>query len=194
MAQAAQLPVPSADWVKRPYIAADDEDALVYLWCASYLRSIEGVARGASVPHGLAGETQQRPEVRAASRAMWAEQALLVEWLLAHADTQVVCDPERSRASDAGPAVIWGFSCCSGDVVHYVSIKRDVAQVPGLAAEIARALLGDRLERPCRYTHELVELHSGRWGLRVPRSWGWDSLWLARRLVVSLEDGGGLDE
>ena len=178
------MSAPTAEWIKRAFVPEDDEDAIVPLWCASYMRSVEGIARGAHKPHGLAEEAKQDPEVRAATRKMWDEHAPLVEWLLRNADVEVICDPERPRASAAGPAVIWGFACTSGDVIHYISIKRKTAQVPGLAAELVRDLLGSRLERPCTFTHELVEMHSGRWGLGIPRSWGWDSLWLPRRLAA----------
>ena len=171
-----------SEWIKRAYLPEEDESALVYLWCASYMRSLEGVARGAYLEHGSAEAQKQVPAIRAARRELWAEQAPLVETLLARTDVEVVCDPERATASDAGPAVIWGFACTSGDVVHYVSVKRDAVKA-GIGADIARDLLGARLERACTFTHDLVEMRTGSCGLRLPRSWGWDSLWLARRLV-----------
>lgn len=171
----------SADWTKRAYLP-EDESALVYLWCQSYMRSLEGVARGAYVEHASAELQKGSPEVRAARRELWAEQAPLVEVLLARTDVEVVCDPERTHASEAGPAVIWGFACTSGNVVHYVSVKRDAVKV-GIGADIVRDLLGSRLDRECSYTHDLVELRTGSCGVRMPRGWGWDSLWLARRLV-----------
>lgn len=170
----------TAEWIKRPYLPAEDEDALVYLWCTSYLRSCEGMTRGAWRPGGRS-EDRQDAQVRAVAREMWAEQAPLVELLLASTDVEVVCDPERSVTTAAGPAVIWGFACTSGDVVHYVCIKRNVAKV--LGADIVRDLLGDRLERPCTFTHELVEMRTRACGVALPASWGWDSLWLARRLA-----------
>lgn len=181
------------DWIKRPYLPAEDEDALVFLWCTSYMRSHEGVARGAYLERSGGGdESRGSPTVRAAVCELWAEQAPLVTMLLANSDVEVVCDPERSRTSAAGPAVIWGFACTSGDVVHYVLVKRNAVKA-GLGPDIVRDLLGDRLERPCRFTHELVEMRSGACGVKLPRSWGWDSLFLARRLAglreVAAEDG-----
>ena len=77
--------------------------------------------------------------------------------------------------------------------MHYVCVKRDIVRA-GFGADIVRDLLGDRLERPCSFTHELVEMVDGKCGVRVPRSWRWEwSLWLPRRLAgvraVAGEDG-----
>lgn len=157
----------SADWIKRPYDAAEDERALVYLWLKSYAHSSYGVARGAHV--------DASPE----EVAYWREQAPVVEALLRSADVEVICDPDRAVPSEAGPAVIWGFACTSGDVVHMVVVKRSVARA-GLAQDIVRDLLGSRLERACGMTHELVEL---RKILGVPRQWYVDSTWLGRALI-----------
>lgn len=171
----------TAEWVKRAFVP-EDESALVYLWCNSYIRSLEGIARGAFIEHASTDVQKGSPAVRAARRELWAEQAPLVETLLARTDVEVICDPERVYATEEGPAVIWGFAATSGDVVHYVSVKRDAVKV-GIGADIVRDLLGSRLERACTHTHDLVEMRTGSCGLRLPRSWGWDSLWLARRLV-----------
>lgn len=172
------------EWTKRAFIAGEDLDALVYLWCTSYLRSREGVARGAYLPHSRASEAQSRDDVRTASLAMWADQEPLVRALLGSADVEVICDPDRARRSEHGPAVIWAFAVTSGDVVHYVSVKRKIA--PLLGSDIVRDLLGDRLDRACSYTHELVEMRSGGCGVRLPPTWGWDSLFVARMLARSL--------
>lgn len=180
--------VSAPEWVKRPYVAAEDEDALVYLWCNSYLRSAEGVARGAHLEHGRGAEERSSTSVREASRKMWAEQAPLVEVLLASTDVEVVCDPERPITTAEGPAVIWGFAATTGDVVHYVCVKRHIAKE--LGPDIVRDLLGSRLDRPCTFTHELVEMRTRACGVALPRNWGWDSLWLPRRLVGLREVAG----
>ena len=99
-----------SEWLKRAYVREDDEDACLYLWVSSYLRSEEGIARGAFVPGG----NREAPAVREAARTMWAEQAPLVEVLLASTDVEVVVDPSRPRASASGPAVIWGFAATTG--------------------------------------------------------------------------------
>lgn len=171
----------SAEWTKRAYLPEEDESALVYLWCNSYLRSTEGIARGAYVPRLRGDEQRNDDKVRAAIRAMWADQAPLVEVLLASTRVEVVCDPGRPRTTEAGPAVVWGFASTSNDVVHYVCVKRGVPQE--LKADIVRDLLGSRLDRPCGYTHELVEMLTGECGVRLPSSWTWNEMWLARHLA-----------
>ena len=171
----------SAEWIKRAYVP-EDESALVYLWCKSYMRSLEGVERGCYNPYDRGDAQKSVVEVREAQRQLWAEQAPLVEVLLRRADVEVLCDPERVYASEAGPAVIWGFACTSGDTIHYVCVKRDAVKV-GLGPEMVQDLLGSRLQRPCWFTHDLVEMRTGSCGVKLPRTWGWDSLWLARWLV-----------
>ncbi len=183
-----------SDWIKRRYLP-EDEDGIVYLWTASYSRGIEGEERGAHVRQVPIRESASSTYVREKTRELWAEQAPLVEKLLSApwAITEVICDPERVYTSAAGPAVIWGFACTSGDVVHYVCVKRDVVRA-GFGADIVRDLLGDRLERPCTFTHELVEMTKGACGVRLPASWCWEwNLWLPRRLAglraVAGDDG-----
>lgn len=166
--QNAQSVTASEEWTKRAYIPSEDLDALVYLWCKSYAHSPYGVARGAHLDH--------TPE----ELAYWDEQEPVVKRLLATADTAVICDPARSRRSDLGPAVIWAFACTSGDVVHYVSVKRKVARI--LGADLVRDLLGSRLERPCGFTHDLVEMRNGSCGVRLPRQWFSDSTQIARKI------------
>lgn len=167
----------------------------MFLWTASYLRGLEGVERGAHVREVPIRESLGSAYVRENTRELWAEQAPLVERMLAApwVDTEVVCDPERVRTTAAGAAVIWGFASTTGDVVHYLCIKRDAVKA-GFGPDIVRDLLGDRLERPCTYTHDLVELRTGSCGVKLPRNWNWEwSLWLPRRLVglrrVAGEDG-----
>ncbi len=172
--------MPSEEWKKRAFIADEDQDVVVSQWCSSYLRGREGVARGAFLPHAKVSETQSLGSVREASLALWADQEPLVRGLIASPGVriEVVCDPERARRSEAGPAVVWAFAATSGDVVHYVSVKRKVA--PLLGADMVRDLLGSRLDRPCWFTHELVEMRTGSCGQRLPQSWSWDSLFIAR--------------
>lgn len=158
------------EWVKRPFIREEDEAGVLYLWLKSYARSAYGRARSANLTHSTF------------EREYWAEQAPLVEALLQCADIEVVCDPDRVRASEAGPAVFWGFAATNGDTVHYVCVKRDAVRA-GIGADIARDLLGSRLERACGYTHELVEMRPGGCGVTVPREWFVDSTWFGRAFV-----------
>ena len=178
-------------WVRRPYDANEDEDALVALWLMSYMTGSEGVRRGAH-RSGMRGDAERSDEeVRAARREMWAEQAPLVEVLLASTDVEVICDPDRVTTGPLGPAVIWAFAATSGDVVHSLVVKRSVAREIG--ADLVRALLGDRLERPCAFTAELPEMTSGRCGVRLPSRWHLDPLWLPRRLVGMRRVAGAKD-
>lgn len=174
--------MPSEEWIKRAFIAEEDQDVVVSQWCNSYLRSREGVARGAFIPHGISAEEQKRDaDIRESSLALWADQEPLVRAMFVSpkVTVEVICDPERPRRSEAGPAVVWAFAATSGDyVVHYVSVKRKIA--PLLGADLVRDLLGERLNRPCSFTHELVEMRNGSCGLRMPPNWSWDSLFLAR--------------
>ncbi len=162
-------PVTAPEWVKRAYVPEEDLDALVYLWCKSYAHSPYGLARGAHRTH--------TPE----ELAYWDAQEPIVKQLLARTDVAVICDPDRVRRGDAGPSVIWAFAATSGDTVHYVCVKRKIA--PILGADIVRDLLGDRLERACGFTHDLVEMRSGACGVRLPRQWYSDSTAIARMLV-----------
>ncbi len=176
-----QVVPPPAEWVKRPFDPTEDQSVVVSQWCNSYLRSREGQARGAYFTHGRADEQKHDADIRESSLAMWADQEPLVRALIVSPGVrfEVVCDPERATRTEAGPPVVWAFAATSGDyVVHYVSVKRKIA--PLLGADIVRDLLGDRLERPCHFTHELVEMRNGSCGLRMPTSWTWDSLYIAR--------------
>lgn len=158
------------DWLKRPYEPESDERLVVSQWLKSYAHSAYGKHRGA---------------FRAASPeelSYWDEQAPLVEMLLRSCDCEVIADPDRPRASSDGPAVLWAFAVTSGDVIHYVSVKHRVVKA-GFGAEVVRDLLGDRLNRPCGYTHELVEMRTGRCGVRLPLGWYSDPTWLARSVI-----------
>lgn len=165
-------------WVKRAAVP-EDEGALVYLWLKGYAHARENVTRGANRDHSEA------------ERTYWREHAPIVEALLRSQTVEVLCHPERVHASSAGPAQIFGFACTTGDVVHWVCIKRKYARdamLRDLCADMVRDLLGDRLERPCAYTHELVEMrrHPVRpapCGVALPASWYEDTWWVARQML-----------
>lgn len=158
-------------WVKRAAVPAD-EDALVYLWLKSWAHSAYGIARGA---HKDATQDE---------RDYWADEAPLVEALLRNATVEVVCDPERADYSDGQRAVLWAFACTTGDVVHWVGVKRSAVKA-GIGADVVRDLLGDRLDKACGYTRELVELRTGACGVRLPRAWYLDATYVGRSFVGS---------
>lgn len=168
-----------SDWVKRDYDRRTDEDAVVYLWLKSYAHAKHNVAAGAHRDAGAKDETH--PE-----RRYWRGHAPIVEKLLHYGETHVLCDPERCDGSN-GPPSILAFACVNGDVVHYVSVKRDYARA-GFGPDMVRDLLGTRLARACTFTHELVEMAASQTrappcGVAVPVTWRPDPWWLARQLL-----------
>lgn len=178
--RAASGVVPVSDWTRRAYDPRTDEDAIVYLWLKSFAHARENVQRGAHRDASIAEHTY------------WHEHVLVVERLLDVAETVVLCDPERCTVTAAGPAVLMAFACFTDDVVHYVSVKRRYAR-EGFGPEMVADLLGERLERPCLYTHELTEMRPGvdlkgqmraQCGVAVPPSWrAADPYWLAREFA-----------
>ncbi len=181
--------MPPKEWDKRAFDPVEDQNVVVSQWCTSYMRGREGVSRGAFLPKARASETQFLEEVRKASIEMWAEQEPLVRALLASpaVTVEVICDPERTHRTDAGPAVVWAFAATSGDVVHYVSVKRKVALV--LGPELVRDLLGDRLERACTFTHELVEMRNSSCGVKLPLTWVWANSLVLPRMIAQMRVG-----
>jgi hypothetical protein len=68
-------------------------------------------------------------------------------------------------------------------VIHYVLAKRKFHQA-GLSGEIYRALLGDRLSKPCAMTHELVDFKRAELraaGLMLPKAWYFDTTYFGRQ-------------
>ena len=135
--------MPGNPWIKRAYDPAD-EAGVLYLHLKSFAHSPFGRAQGAHID-GSDGE-----------RAYWKAHREVVLGLLASADTEVLCDPEE-------PSVFWAFAITRGDLVHYAVVKR---RFRGESASMFRDLLGERLDRPCTYTHDFAGT-----GLTVPASW-----------------------
>lgn len=162
-------------WVRRPYTPSD-EDGIVYLWLKSFERS-QWVRRFAFTRFNVANDADIPAEV---IRAYWSEHREVVMWLLQHADIEILCDRDN-------PEVIWAFACTSGDTVHYILAKRRFHQA-GVSAALFRELLGSRLDRPCSFTHELVEFRRQELRdakLRVPESWHYDVHVLAQMIAAS---------
>lgn len=145
-------------WTIRP-ATTGDEGGLLYLWLRSFAHSRYGRKRGA------------HEEKSQAARDYWEERRPTVLRLLREETTQIICDPECQE-------IIWAFACTSPagtlakeDAVHYICAKRKF-HAEGFANEMFRALLGNRLEKPCRWTHELVEFKKLQGsGLSIPESW-----------------------
>lgn len=140
------------EWVKRPFNRETDTAAVLYTWIRSYARSAYGTSVGAH--HGLSK----------ASDEFWEAHRAMILKLMATSDIEVICDPERSEATAAGPPVIWSWAAYKDRTIHYVLVKKSVRRA-GLAEDMILDLLGDKLTTPCWYTFEPVELG------RVPPKW-----------------------
>lgn len=154
-------------WILRPYLEDEDEDAIVSLWCQSYMRSREGIERGCYDPDILGAVQRSDPRIRRNVQAFWAELAPFVESILRTADVVVAVDREQPTTTAVGPAILLGFAAVDRDVVHYALVKRKLPD--DARAVVIRDLLGARLTRPCRHTSELVELPNA--GVPVPPTW-----------------------
>lgn len=164
------------EWLIRPYDAALDEDGLHYLLGVSYTRTRAGQRAGASragrpMP-GLRDEdmvARQRAFLEA-HRPVWT-------WLLTHAETSLLVDPDA-------PGIVWGWLVTSGDdVLHACGVKRSIIE-QGLGPDVVRALLGGRLERHQVCTLELPQMRTrgpDAAGVDRPRTWSLDPTWLGVR-------------
>ena len=162
-----------SDWIKRKYRAEWDEDGIVFMWLKNECRARAGRARGAHVE-------ASREEVE-----FWDEQRPLVEWYLQHTDVDVICDPERSEPSNGRPPVIWAFAATSGDMVHQLIVKRSAREL-GLADDLIRDLLGDRLTKVCGFTsdlHEFAPARRPRLTIEYPKQWYPHFTWLLTEMA-----------
>jgi len=120
--------------------------------------------------------------------AWWALNQPIVTGLIRHAQVTVLCDPERSEHGPGQPAVLWGWMVSAGDVVYGLGVKRSVRRASlDLAMDVARELLGERIQHEHTQVMSLVDL--GRLGL-IPPSWSLDLSWweTMRRLVAASLD------
>lgn len=145
-------------WLIRPYGRPLDADFCVAAFIRSWARSRHGRAMGAHVDHS--------PE----RQAFWRDHEAHVHRVLAE-DTRVLHKHDN-------PDVIFAFACLGDGAVHYVLAKTS-AHDDGLAGDMLRALLADRLAMPQVMTHELRELR--RAGIEPPASWREDFYYFARR-------------
>lgn len=161
----------SAEWVIRPSLP-DDESCLVSTW-------LKGYAHADEVRDRFPGASQDgsQDHIR-----FWRVYQPIVEALLrGAADVQVICDPARATYEPDSPAVIWAWACTSPDAVHWVCVKRSAAKA-GLAADMVRDLLGDRVTRDQRTTFELVDMTRT---VKVPKIWKRDRGWLNAMRTLS---------
>lgn len=161
----------TADWTIRTSVP-EDENCIVSTWLKGFSRSRdirEGFPQASLDGHG----DQYR---------YWKIYQPIVEALVRNAEVRVLCDPARSTHEPSSPAVIWAWVCCTDDTVHWVCVKRSAAQT-GLAEEMVRDLLGDRLEREQKTTFELTDMNERT--LRVPKIWKRERRWLTGMRALS---------
>jgi hypothetical protein len=111
--------------------------------------------------------------------------APVVEAYLEIGRTEVICAPDDRD-------VLAAFACTNGNVVHYVSVKREYRR-EGYSEAMVRDLLGELLDTDAWYTCDPVEIstHMPRsaprrmgvatCGVAVPALWRPDPHWLARQ-------------
>ncbi len=170
------------DWTLRAAVP-EDEGCV----CSMWLRSL-AFSRAAQ-QYGL---EHVRDPASSDRQAWWGLNNPIVTGLFRRATVTVACDPERSAHEPGSPAVILGWAVIAGDVVYGMGVKNSAIQA-GFGADIARALLGERLQGKQTYAMDLVDL----WRLRlVPSDWQngtewWKSmLWLVEQ---SLDQGVSRD-
>lgn len=151
------------DWVIRRAVS-EDEPCLASMW----LRSLCASQKARDLGFTRARERGSDDQV-----AFWALHHPIVTSLLRTADVSVLCDPSRAEHAPGLPAVVWGWLVTGGDIVYGCGIKNSL-QEAGVGRDIARAMLGDRLDREQVRVMELVDLHRLR---LVPRSWVSDLEW-----------------
>ncbi len=115
-----------------------------------------------------------------------AAHAPIFRWLLDNADVTLAVDRERPDTD------IWAWMVTSGDdVLHAVGAKRSAVK-NGLAVELVRGMLGDRLTRFQIVTLELPNLRAPRHSnlkstdivdITRPYAWCLDPTWLVTRMV-----------
>lgn len=154
----------AAPWVVRQYVP-EDEDCVVSTWLKGFARS-----------RAIRSDDLAADEIR-----YWKVYQPIVVALLARSEVRVLCDPDRVEHKPDAPAVIWAWSATSADDVHWVMVKRS-AGAAGLARDMVRDLLGDRLERHQRATFELVDLEKHK---LAPACWTYDNQWLYDLQCVS---------
>lgn len=149
----------------RPY-RDEDEDCIVSMWLKGFAHAREvketGLENAATDGHP--------DEIR-----FWKIHQPILMGLLPQSTITVACDPERADYLPGKPAIIWAWSCTSGDTIHWVAVKRNAAKA-GLGEELVHALLGDRLDREQRTTFEMVDMARLR---LIPKCWKRDRSWLA---------------
>jgi len=153
------------DWLKRAAVP-DDEACIASMWLRSLCHGQDARASGLKAASQRGSSAQMQ---------YWAELQPIVTALVRGADVVVCCDPERATYTTGAPAVIWGWLVTGEDTIYGCGIKRSVTRA-GLGHDVARDMLGDRLDYPQRTVMDLVDLAALR---LVPEAWFGEPGWLS---------------
>lgn len=168
------------EWIIRTAVP-EDEPCVASMW----LRSLCFSQKASDLGFHRARERGSDDQV-----AWWALNHPIVTSLLRTATVTVLCDPTRATYEPGASAVIWGWLVADDTAVYGLGVKNSMQEV-GMGRDIAKALLGDRLEREQTRVMELVDLHRLR---LVPRAWAADIQWWAtmRGLAMMALDRGSV--
>ena len=149
-----------ATWARvRPY-RGRDESFCLYSWLFTFARSEHGKRWNANALRQIGQQDH-----------VWSEHRPIALRLLREADTRIACDNDDDDT-------ILGWACVDGPgVLHYAAVKHTVGRE--LAPDVARLLLGDRLDSPQLVTHEQCGLRVA--GVRHVGEWKFDPYWLASK-------------
>lgn len=169
------------EWLLRAYGEDErDEEAMHYLLGISYTRSRAGQRAGASKAGRKVDDANS--EAVPKQRAFLAAHNPIWTWLLEHATTTLLVDPEQRH-------IVWAWLITSGDVVHAVGCKRtwtehEPNETP-LSVDMVKALLGDRLKKHQVCSLELPQMRTrgdSAIGIDRPQTWSLDPTWLLTRM------------
>lgn len=157
-------------WVVRAAVP-EDEDCLAAMWRIGYSRSGEIAGRGQEKSLAIPGASADGSE---AHLRFWRLHQPIVTALLRQSSVLVACDPERSQHEPGRPAVIYAWACFDSRYVHWVGVKRRLAEA-GEAPGLIDALVGPLTLVECETTFELVDMMRAG---GVPAHWHRDRSWL----------------
>lgn len=155
-------------WTLRAFVT-EDEGCIVSMWIrALWQREHPRWRREA-------GMREPSPE-------FWASYQPIVTALVRGADVVVACDPERVIYEPGIPSVLWGWACTDGDgLVVGFGIKNRIKGA-GYGRDLARALLGGRLDRAQETMFHLPDLEELK---LTPETWTRRVGWLDELLALS---------
>lgn len=174
---AAKAAPPQRDWVLRSYDPDGDRDSMHQLLGVAYTRSRAGQRAGA--PSDRKRGEPIDPEAAQKRQKFLDEHEPIWSWLLAKADVLLAVDRDE-------PRIIWGWLITSApNILHAVGAKRTVVDA-GIAPDVVRDLLGDRLTSHQVCSLELPQMRTrgtASVGIDRPRDWSMDPTWLVSRMV-----------